>query len=324
MHFIVLFLAMIVVSIATPAVAAGIRLIDIPAGGDNPAFRGIMWSPCASAAGEVVLRDFTFSGTRNCAVAGERLPLIVISHGRTGWSARHHDTATVLADAGFVVVAIDHPIDSDRSKTKRIEDIAYLTERPANIKRVIDFMLDESRFSSSIDRDRIGIFGFSRGAYTGLVLVGGEPSRDLAQRVCGRASSGTLCQQINEGKFPPSGYVHDARIKAAVLADAAPAFFFGPAELANVKVPLLLWASEHGGRGADAKQIANVGQSLPNKTDVNIVRGAAHFVVLAPCLADGIRNEPEYCVDANGVDRVAFHREFNAAALAFFRQHLGN
>jgi predicted dienelactone hydrolase len=229
----------------------------------------------------------------------------------------------VLADAGFVVVAIDHPIDSDRSREKRIEDIAYLTERPANIKRVIDFMLDESRFASSIDRERIGFFGFSRG-YTGLVLVGGVPGRDMAERICSRNAAGTLCQQITEGKFPSAGYVHDSRIKAAVLVDIAPAFFFGPAELANIKAPLLLWASEHGGRGADARQIANIGRALPTKAEVNVVRGAAHFVFLAPCPVDKIKREPEFCVDANGVDRVAFHREFNAAALAFFRQHLGS
>ena len=323
MHFLVLSVVAILLSLATPAGAAGIRLIDIPASGDSPAFRGIVWSPCAAAAADVTLRDFVFSGARNCPVAGDKLPLIVISHGRTGWSGRHHDTAVVLADAGFVVVAIDHPIDSDRSKSKRIEDIAYLTERPANIRRVIDFMLDESRFASSIDRRRIGFFGFSRGGYTGLVLVGGEPGRELAERICARNATGTLCQQINEGKFPPAGYVHDSRIRAAVLADIAPAFFFGPTEVASIKVPLLLWASEHGGRGADARQIANIGRALPSRTEVNIVPGAAHFVFLAPCPVAEIKSDPEFCADANGVDRVAFHREFNAAALAFFRQHLG-
>jgi predicted dienelactone hydrolase len=307
----------------SPAGAAGIRLVDIPASGDNPALRGIVWSPCAAAAGEVTLRDRVFSGTPNCAVTGEKLPLVVISHGRTGWSGSHHDTASVLADAGFVVVAIDHPIDSSRSRTQRVEDIAYLTERPASIRRVIDFMLDESPLAARIDRDRIGFFGFSRGGYTGLVLVGGEPSRNLARDACGPQSTGTLCQQINEGKFPADGYVHDSRIKAAVLADPAPAFFFGPAELRKINVPLLLWASEQGGRGAEPGQIAAIGLALPKKTGVDVVRGAAHFAFLPPCLPAAIKAEPEFCADADGFDRGAFHQWFNAAALAFFREHLG-
>lgn len=322
MRFAGLLIAALFLSIASQSEAAGIRLIDIPPSGDSPAFRGIVWSPCAEAARDVTLRDQVFSGTRNCAIAGEKLPLIVISHGRTGWSGMHHDTAAALADAGFVVVAIDHPTDSNRSKTARIEDIAYLTQRPANIKRVIDFVLDESPLAARIDRERIGFFGFSRGAYTGLVLIGGEPSRDLAQRACGPRSNGTLCAQINEGKFPDGGFVHDPRIKAAVLADPAPAFLFGPAELKNVTVPILLWASEQGGRGADPKVTATVGQALPAKTDVNVVRGGAHFIFLAPCAAEEIKRNPEFCADADGFDRVAFHQQFNAATLAFFRLRL--
>jgi len=31
---------------------------------------------------------------------------------------------------------------------------------------------------------------------------------------------------------------------------------------------------------------------------------------------------PEICVDAGAFVRVAFHKEFNAAVLAFFRKHL--
>jgi hypothetical protein len=31
---------------------------------------------------------------------------------------------------------------------------------------------------------------------------------------------------------------------------------------------------------------------------------------------------PQICTDAAGFDRVAFHRQFNAGVLAFFRTHL--
>jgi len=33
---------------------------------------------------------------------------------------------------------------------------------------------------------------------------------------------------------------------------------------------------------------------------------------------------PEICTDADGFDRVAFHADFNARVLAFFRQHLAS
>ena len=164
----------------------------------RPQVRSEAWCGrrCDSPAGEASIRDRVFPGTKDCPVKAGRRPLIVISHGRTGWAGGHHDTAAALADAGFIVAAIDHPIDSGASKTSRIEDIAYLAERPADIMRLIDFMLGASPFAASVDPARVGFFGFSRGAYTGLVLVGGKPNGELAQAACAASSTaGTLCEQ---------------------------------------------------------------------------------------------------------------------------------
>ena len=317
-RILVLSFAVIFLSLATPATAAGLRVIEAPAG----PLRGIVWSPCDAPAGEARIRDRVFPGTKDCPVKTGKRPLIVISHRRTGWSGGHHDTAAALADAGFIVAAIDHPIDSNASKTSRIEDIAYLAERPADIKHLIDFMLGSSPFAANIDPTRVGFFGFSRGAYTGLVLVGGSPNGELAQATCAASTeAGSLCEQIRAGKFPQD-YVTDPRIKAAVLADPAPAFIFGREDLKNVSVPVQLWSSERGGRGASAEATTKIGEALPSKTSANIVRNAAHFVFLAPCAADALKSESEFCADGAGFDRTAFHKQFNADLVAFFRQRL--
>ena len=47
-----------------------------------------------------------------CPVEGEHLPLVVVSHGYHGWYGNLHDVAETLADAGFVVAAINHPADT--------------------------------------------------------------------------------------------------------------------------------------------------------------------------------------------------------------------
>ena len=57
-------------------------------------------------------RGATFFAVPACPVTGEKLPLIVMSHGRRGWFGGHHDTAAALADAGFVVAALNHPGDT--------------------------------------------------------------------------------------------------------------------------------------------------------------------------------------------------------------------
>ena len=119
------------------------------------------------------------------------------------------------------------------------------------------------------------------------------------------------------------GFVHDARIKAAVIADPAPIFFFGRDELSAITRPVQLWTSELGGRGASAQGTIDIGKALPSKTDVTVVQKAAHFVFLPPCSTESTRRDREQCDDAPGFDRAAFHTQFNTSVVAFFRQHLG-
>jgi predicted dienelactone hydrolase len=119
--------------------------------------------------------------TKDCPIEGGKLPLVVVSHGRGGDFLGHHDTAEALANAGFVVVTINHPGDTASDKS-RIDDPSVFVERPTDIKRTIDFMLGRWSDSTRIDPSRVGFFGFSRGGYTGLFLIGTELSLDKVLR----------------------------------------------------------------------------------------------------------------------------------------------
>ncbi|HML11724.1 MAG TPA: prolyl oligopeptidase family serine peptidase [Xanthobacteraceae bacterium] len=304
---------------ATCAHAAGFRFIEVPADTEGPALAGAIWYPCAAPPGEVKLARRTIPAVKDCPIEGERLPLVVISHGRIGSFAGHHDTAEALADAGFMVAAIDHPGDSSGDKSRSWE-LSVMIERPAAIKRLIDFMLGASPAAGKIDAQRIGLFGFSRGGYTGLVAVGAEPHFAIALPRCAGASL-PICEDIRNKRYPPS-LVHDARIKAAVIADPLP-IFFDRDSLAGVKVPIDLWASQTGGDGVEPHDVAALEQSLPAGHAYHVVANAGHFAFLAPCPPAAARENAEPCVDAPGFDRVAFHAQLNAAMVAFFRQQLG-
>ena len=132
----------------------------------------MVWTPCAKPAEEMPFGPFTLQGRRDCPTVGDKLPLVVISHGHTSSYIGHHDLAEVLANAGFVVAAINHPGDSF-SDSSREGDMSVFVERPNDIKRLIDYMLGTAPDAARIDPQRIGFFGFSRGGYTGLVLAGG-------------------------------------------------------------------------------------------------------------------------------------------------------
>ena len=231
---------------ATLAQASGFRFIEVPADGEGPVLRGAMWSPCSKAPGEIDLGNTTVPGVKDCPIGGEKLPLVVISHGRGGSFIGHHDIAEMLADAGFVAAAINHPGDT-ASDMSRSGDLSVFIERPTDIKRLIDFMINASPAAPRIDVEQIGFIGFSRGGYTGLVLVGANPDWAGASALC-RQSPSHICEQVHRKEFPAQPLTHDLRIKAAVIADPL-AILFTTDSFASVKVPIQLWASERGGDG---------------------------------------------------------------------------
>jgi predicted dienelactone hydrolase len=211
---------------ATLAQAAGFRFIDVPAGADGPALKGAKWYPCSEPSGEIELGGVVLPSVKECPIAGNKRPLVAISHGDDGnfWSS--HDTAERLADGRFIVAAIDHPGDN-HSDMSRFADLSMIVGRPTDINRLIDFMLGASPAASQIEPDRIGFFGVSAGGYTALVLIGANPDWASASEFC-QNSSFKRCGQIRRQEFPVKLVVHDPRIKAAVLADRAP-FSFPPA-----------------------------------------------------------------------------------------------
>lgn len=303
----------------TVAHAAGIKFVQIPADANGPALKAMVWTPCAEPAQDVPIGPFILRGRRDCPTVGEKLPLIVISHGHGGSYLGHHDLAEALADAGFIVAAINHPGDTF-SDSSRAGEFSVFVERPTDIKRLIDYMLSAAPDAAKIDPQRIGFFGFSRGGYTGLVLAGAAPDFLHSDVPCPTPAP-LICGQIQRGEVPTAPMTHDARIKAFVLAD--PLNEFPTAEsLKNVKAPIQLWASQFGGDGVLPRTTPALANVLPEKPEYHMVPNAAHFAFLAPCNPAMKNDSAEICVDGNGFDRVAFHQQFDEAVLAFFEAHL--
>lgn len=299
--------------------AAGFQPIEVPGDGPLPAIKGGVWYPCAQPVSDIKIGPFTIAAAKDCAVAGEKLPLVVISHGKGGAFVGHHDTAEALADAGFVVVAISHPGDNALDKS-RIDDPSVFVERPADIKRTIDFMLGSWPNAAKIDAVRIGFFGFSRGGYTGLVAIGANPYFDKHLTRC-EGNSSTICDQVHKGELPE--LTHDPRIKAAVIADPL-SVFFTPDSFKAVKVPVQLWGSERGGDGVTPDSVMAIANHLPERPEFHAVPNSQHFDFLPPCPAELAKAAPVICADPPDFDRAAFHRELNAATLVFFRKYLVN
>jgi predicted dienelactone hydrolase len=303
--------------IASLAHAAGLQFIEVPGSESLEPLKGAVWYPCNQRPVDEKLGPFVLTVAKDCPVAGEKLPLVVISHGRGGTFLDHRDTAGALADAGFVVAAISHPGDNAMDKT-RTNDLSVFVERPADIRRLIDFMLRSWPAAARIDADEIGIFGFSRGGYTGLVAVGANPHFAKTLRLCDDVNT-PLCDEVRKGDLP--GLVHDPRIKAAVIADPV-GIFFTKDSFSDVMIPIQLWRSELGGGGVTPESVAHVVGELPTKPQVHFVPHSQHFSFMAPCSAEFTQSAREICTDRPDFDRVAFHKQFNADVLEFFRKYL--
>jgi len=305
--------------LAFPARAAGLQLLEAPG------LAGAIWYPCPAKPKSVPLGRLAvgfldkLQGEKDCPVTGAKLPLVVFSHGRGGWFGGHHDTAEALADAGFVVAAINHPGDNGNDRSQS-EALSVWASRPADMVRLLDFMLKDWKDRAAIDPTRVGLFGYSKGGYTGLVLTGATLDFQRAASFC--TDNSRFCDQVRGGDVPQN-LPHDSRIKAAVIADAAPTVAFTKSTLAAIDIPLQVWRSELGARdrGVDAGGVARVADSLPGHPEIHVVP-AGHFAFLPPCSPRFAANLPRFCTDPAGFDRAAFHRDFNANVVRFFREHL--
>jgi predicted dienelactone hydrolase len=176
-----------------------------------------------------------------------------------------------------------------------------------------------------VDPNRIGVFGFSSGGFTALVLVGGVPDMEREADFCAHYPQDWPCRMASDHKdggsessTPPSAWAHDNRIRAAVVAAPSLGPTFTQAGLADVHVPIQLW------RGADDPILRDpyfaqaIYDALPTKPEYHVVPKAGHFSFIAPCPSELARVAPEVCKDESGFDRTRFHEEFDRAVISFF------
>jgi predicted dienelactone hydrolase len=300
----------------------GFQEVQVSNGADKPLIVGI-WYPTDAPAAAHKLDTFTQTVAPDGAVSGRGLPLVAMSHGNGGWYGGHYDTALALAKAGFVAAAVSHTGDTydDQSRATRMQD------RPAHIKRLIDYMLGEWSGRDHIDAERIGVFGFSSGGFTALVAAGATPDMSAVRAHCQahpdyfdcnivrHAPPGAIAQDM---ALPPSAWVHDPRIKAAVVAAPALGFTFGREGLKGVRVPVQLWRDENDHILPNPDYAEAVRLNLPSPPDFHLVPNADHFDFLAACDPQLAGHVPSICQSAPGFDRAAFHAEFDREVTAFF------
>lgn len=296
--------------------------------GGRPLTVGI-WYPTTTKPRSQPLMTFVQTVATNGDLAGDRLLLIVMSHGTGGSLASHYDTGLALAEAGFVAAAITHTADNylDQSYAGNRID---LLDRPRQMKVLTDFMLTRWKYHARLDASRVGMFGSSLGGFTALVEVGGTPDLNRMATLCATRPAAPECtfvQQRHGDQLQPVAaqpkWTHDARIRAVVVAAPAASYLFGDGGLAGVTVPVQLWRADDDRQAPDAWNSAVVRAELRKPPEEHVIADADHFVFLAPCSDALTRVAPQICRDPPGFDRMKFHVTFNEQVVAFYRRALG-
>ena len=315
------------VLLAAPACAAnvGFEEIRIANGAEPPLMVGV-WYPTDALEVDQRIGAFNQRVVPRAPAAGSGLALVVVSHGGGGGYDSHYDTALALAHAGFVVAAISHAGDTHDDQSQ----VLKLWRRPAQLRQLVSYMLDDWAHHDQLDGRRVGAFGFSNGGFTVLVAAGGIPDLGEIGPYCQANPDHDLCDALRRasvdphlgGDVPPDAWRPDPRIKAAVIAAPAFGFAFTKAGLGQVRIPIQLW------RAADDKHQPNpwyeerVRAALPNAPEYHVVAGAGHFDFLPPCSPRLAAVAAQICADSSGFDRAKFHEQFNADVTRFFQAHL--
>jgi predicted dienelactone hydrolase/intracellular septation protein A len=268
-----------------------------------------IWYPSEAPATPRPLGLFQQTVAADAPISGSQLPLIVISHGTGGGAETHYDTALALAEAGVIAAAVTHTGDNWRDHAYSFTARNFV-ERPRHIRLAIDYLLTAWSGRDHVAAERIGAFGHSAGGFTVLVAIGGNPELARLGAYCREHPDDWGCQHAlargPSGDPPAPAWVHDERVKAAVVAAPAAGHAFTAAGLAPVAAPVQLWEAEDDRIAPNRWSADNVKANLPSPPEVHLVPGAGHFDFLAPCSAALAERAPEICLDPSAFDRPPF------------------
>ncbi|WP_338519802.1 alpha/beta hydrolase family protein [Alteromonas gracilis] len=147
-----------------------------------------VWYPTAETTTLATYSDETRSGKtfeiqanayRDVAIAESetKYPVVVISHGYTGYRTLMHYLGEHLASHGYVVAAIDHT-DSTNKEVNFAESPysgfpSTLLNRSRDQVFTLNTIVEHDFFKTLVDKDNAGVIGYSMGGYGAVSTVGG-------------------------------------------------------------------------------------------------------------------------------------------------------
>ena len=178
--------------------------------------------------------------TRDAAPArGNKLPLILLSHGLGRWSTAMSGMAENLASKGYVVASIDHDDSGAMDPAKRLQVFATAyacrsADQRAAITFLTGFAASKDPLAARIDAQNVAVIGYSMGGYGALATGGAgyDPKAPLTAQLPKGALDGAF-----EGTPAAPGV--RALVLIAPWGGLAPVRSFTPTALGSIAMPSL-------------------------------------------------------------------------------------
>ena len=284
-----------------------------------------IWYPTKAREARVSEQSRTFLVARDAMPEPGSYPLILLSHGSGAWYGAHHDSAEFFARRGFITASLTHPGDNFQDLGGYM-GARQLLGRPRHMKLLEEYLLGTHKYGSIIDRERLAAMGFSEGAYTVAVLMGGRPDfQRFADHARWNPDDPILLPHweltvdtLHEREMPD----YQVPIVSAVLMAPALGFLFDRERLRRITAQVRLYRAEMDNMLRADTHAEPYLRGLPLVPEYRIVKGAGHYAFLAPCPEALIEEDPDICRDRPGFDRIAFHQRLNQQILDYFNRTL--
>lgn len=234
-------------------------------------------------------------------ISEEQFPLIIISHGNGGSHLLYRTISTYLVKKGYMVAMPEH-YGNNRNNNELENSVRNLQLRPRHVSLTIDNLISESSFAENISTGEIAVIGHSMGGYTALALAGGNPWTKDGERI-----------EVSA----------DPRVKAIVLLAPGAGWFYHPANINKITVPILLLTAEHDivTPGWNADIVLNIA-SDKSRVISRQIENAGHFSFLSP-FPEAMRNPKFFpSTDPEGFDRHEFHTRLPVEIHEFLNENL--
>ena len=321
---------------AATAEPAGFQSVTVPAAHHGREMAGAVWYPSAGG-GEALSfgENGVFHGTRvldGARMAEGRFPVILASHGLGGNIGGLGWLTAGLAEAGALVVSVNHPNSTTRDFDLQ-EGLKHWT-RVQDIRAALDWLAARPELAAHADFSRIYAVGFSAGGWTALSLGGLRADLEGYAARCETAPpSPWQCADLTRRGADLEAYSSeewnagrkDDRIGAVAAIDPALTYGLRTAharELIDRVLLIGLGTAETRLPATDFSETGSGFAALVPDAETETMTPAAHFSALPPCKPKGpailaAAGEDRLCDDPPGTDRRALHKRIVARIARF-------